>query len=54
MPPVDVSEDANRLALIGFTAEHLREARTAALAAEAATIQLGYVALARDLAKGRP
>lgn len=46
-------EDLAHGALIGFTADHMREARTAALAAEQATVQLAYVTLARDLMAGR-
>ncbi|MFH8797677.1 hypothetical protein [Streptomyces sp. NPDC017941] len=51
--PDDWAEDLAHGALIGFTAGRLRAARAAALAAEDAAVQLGYVTLARDLSAGR-
>ncbi|MFD9496849.1 hypothetical protein ACFWA1_35845 [Streptomyces sp. NPDC060005] len=50
---VDWAEGLAHEVLIGVTVDHLREAREAALRAEAATVQLGYVTLARDLVRGR-
>ncbi|MEV5526367.1 hypothetical protein [Streptomyces prunicolor] len=47
--PADWIEDLAHGALIGFTADRLRRARTAAVAAEDATVQLAYVTFSRDL-----
>lgn len=48
--PADWIDDLAHSALIGFTADRLRRARTAAAAAEDATVQLAYGVLALDLA----
>nr|WP_107908876.1 hypothetical protein [Streptomyces chartreusis] len=49
-PAHDWAEDLAHECLVGVTRSHLVAARRAAIDAEAATVQLGYVQLARDLA----
>ncbi|MGW0188174.1 hypothetical protein ACWDV7_20715 [Streptomyces sp. NPDC003362] len=51
-PAHDWAEDLAHERLVDMTLGHLHAAERAALAAEEATVQLGYVQLARDLADG--
>ncbi|MFF0164023.1 hypothetical protein ACFYRY_42030 [Streptomyces sp. NPDC005263] len=53
-PVHDWAEDLAHEQLVTATRSHLTAARLAAAGAEAATVQLGYVQLARDLATGGP
>ncbi|MFJ9101148.1 hypothetical protein ACIRJM_22085 [Streptomyces sp. NPDC102405] len=52
-PRHDWAEDLAHERLVDFTRSHLAAAQRAAAGAEAATVQLGYVQLARDLAAGQ-
>ncbi|WP_225629374.1 hypothetical protein [Streptomyces werraensis] len=52
-PAHDWAEDAAHDQLVTSTRQHLAAARQAAEATEAATVQIGYVELARDMAAGR-
>lgn len=51
-PVHDWAEDLAHERLVDLTRSHLAAAQRAALAAEAATVRLGYAQLARDLADG--
>jgi hypothetical protein len=51
-PAHDWAEDLAHERLVDVTLSHLQAAERAALAAEDATVQLGYAQLARDLAAG--
>ncbi|MGV9277699.1 hypothetical protein [Streptomyces griseosporeus] len=52
-PEYDWTEDLAHERLVDLTRSHLAAAQKAAAGAEAATVQVGYVQLARDLAAGQ-
>ncbi|MFC8389916.1 hypothetical protein [Streptomyces sp. NPDC057238] len=52
--PTDWAEDLAHERLVDFTRTNLAAAKAAAAGAEAATVQLGFIQLARDLTQGQP